>query len=165
MKYESEINQLPDGKFEVITIGKEHESIFNSALKEHGEEFYYKYPSLNSLRRSLVREKFHTEIYKYGGFAATCLGYFLMGAAVLNNEHLMIKLGLFFAGIFPATYGPPLQQLGQRDGPTVKSRIEAFNNKFSDLAPLTKPVHFSAREYLSTIGISIPNIRIPFIHR
>lgn len=166
MSYESKINFIPKDQLDDYSDDEAEVSNHNveiitkdwhvlrdgKNLGEHTEETRLVYPSVEELRKSLVKRKFHSQILSQSGRLAEYTGaaLWLTAGCVTSTSFTSVSQLLLGSSLY---LGGILIQKQRGKESEVNSQIRAFNKTFRDL----KPVCFSPRDYLSTI-------RIPFLN-
>lgn len=162
MSYEVKIDQLSEGRIILTTKYRAWESNKGYA-RSHMEENSYTFPSVAELRKSLIREKFHSEVARMDGTAIASTGvYLFLHIGVSNNIFTNLNKGIPISGLttlvlastgFLMWGGMILREKGDSAKYKTDQKINEFNKTFPEL----KPVTFSPRDYLSTF-------KLPFKH-
>lgn len=166
-EYSSKITEQPDGKVSVVTWGEEPKTASQVLAALADGPKTYEYPSVEKLREALVRQKFHAELAKKGGFYVSIGGLSLAFVSKLAANYLplnevqqvatdlIFKGGLILSISTKVTTGILMKDSVDVYKQKVDSRVKEFNGNFRKLHPELDPVFFSPREYLSTL-------RLPF---
>lgn len=111
-----------------------------SYSRGYEEKIEYHYPTIGTLRRALVVEKFHTELGNIGRVYSLYQSIGFLYSGITQNYWQMVV-----AGGVVLTGGYLLHRYVSAHKPEVDSKVQKFNETFPD----QKPVNFSFRDYLS----------------
>lgn len=153
--YTSEIvthNSYPDVDIsKVLLVTKKTNQIWEKDTLPD-EENRYLFSSSAELREYLIKEKFNTEIARWGGKTLRFLGTGFFASIAIKAKFPETPLinslntqDLFWVSALAGALNISLEKYGQgRD--KINSQVKAFEKTFPDL----KPIKFSPREYFLT---------------